>query len=199
MISTQLVSYFMHYIIYIEIIALRNSVSRGGDATAFRTIHTNATDATRIAAATRSSKHVAYIIICFADHVGERDRVRTAKPSCELQRRLHLRAIGEDFAVGEADVLDPDRRPVEADRVAAHDRQAHELHDRPVAAHHEVRAHAGQLVEQASFPGRLLSVDELEERARSAGLRISRLWGDYDLRPWDRGSSQRLIAEMRRS
>lgn len=58
---------------------------------------------------------------------------------------------------------------------------------------------AGQLVEQASFPGRLWSVDELEDRARSAGLRISRLWGDYDLRPWDRESSPRLIAEMRRS
>lgn len=58
---------------------------------------------------------------------------------------------------------------------------------------------AGQLVEQASFPGRLWSVDELENRARSAGLRISCLWGDYDLRPWDRGSSPRLIAEMRRT
>ena len=57
---------------------------------------------------------------------------------------------------------------------------------------------AGELVEQASFPGRLWSIDELEGRARSAGIRISRLWGDYDLRPWDRGSSPRLIAEMRR-
>lgn len=57
---------------------------------------------------------------------------------------------------------------------------------------------AGELVEQASFPGRLWSVDELEDRARSAGLRISSLWGDYDRRPWDRGSSQRLIVEMRR-
>jgi cyclopropane fatty-acyl-phospholipid synthase-like methyltransferase len=56
----------------------------------------------------------------------------------------------------------------------------------------------GDLVEQASFPGRLWSVDEMEERARSSGLRISSLWGDYDRRPWDRGSSQRLIAEMRR-
>jgi SAM-dependent methyltransferase len=57
---------------------------------------------------------------------------------------------------------------------------------------------AGRLVEQASFPGRLWSVDELKSRARSSGLRISSLWGDYDLRPWDRGSSPRLIAEMRR-
>jgi SAM-dependent methyltransferase len=57
----------------------------------------------------------------------------------------------------------------------------------------------GELIEQASFPGRLWSIDELEDRARSAGLRISCLWGDYDLRPWDRGSSPRLIAEMRRT
>jgi SAM-dependent methyltransferase len=58
---------------------------------------------------------------------------------------------------------------------------------------------AGQLVEQASFQARLWSIDELGERARTAGLRISCLWGDYDLRPWDRGSSPRLIAEMRRT
>ncbi|HVG07538.1 MAG TPA: class I SAM-dependent methyltransferase [Thermoanaerobaculia bacterium] len=54
----------------------------------------------------------------------------------------------------------------------------------------------GELETQASFPGRLWSVEELEDRARSAGLRISCLWGDYDLRAWDRGSSQRLVAEM---
>ncbi|MES1240741.1 MAG: class I SAM-dependent methyltransferase [Acidobacteriota bacterium] len=58
---------------------------------------------------------------------------------------------------------------------------------------------AGELVEQASFPGRLWSLDELESRARSSGLRVSNLWGDYDLRPWNRDSSPRLIAELRRS
>ncbi len=56
----------------------------------------------------------------------------------------------------------------------------------------------GDLVEQASFPGRLWSVDEMEERAKASGLRISSLWGDYDRRPWERGTSQRLIAELRR-
>jgi len=56
----------------------------------------------------------------------------------------------------------------------------------------------GRLAAKASFPGRLWSVEELEDRARSAGLRVSRLWGDYDLRTWDRGSSPRLIAEMRK-
>lgn len=56
----------------------------------------------------------------------------------------------------------------------------------------------GRLAAEASFPGRLWSLEELETRAGTAGLRISRLWGDYDLRAWDRGSSPRLIAEMRR-
>ena len=55
----------------------------------------------------------------------------------------------------------------------------------------------GKLAAEASFPGRLWSVEELEDRARAAGLRLSRLWGDYDLRAWDRGSSPRLIVEMR--
>lgn len=54
-----------------------------------------------------------------------------------------------------------------------------------------------ELVGEASFPGRLWSVDELETRAQSAGLRVSSLWGDYDLRPWQRGASPRLIAELR--
>ncbi len=55
----------------------------------------------------------------------------------------------------------------------------------------------GELVGEASFPGRLWSVDELETRAQSASLRVSCLWGDYDLRPWKRGTSPRLIAELR--
>jgi len=56
----------------------------------------------------------------------------------------------------------------------------------------------GKLEAEASFPGRLWSIEELEDRAHSAGLRISCLWGDYDRRAWDRGSSPRLIAELRR-
>lgn len=57
----------------------------------------------------------------------------------------------------------------------------------------------GRLAAAASFRGRLWSVEELNGRARAAGLRISQLWGDYDRRPWDRRSSARLIAEMRLS
>jgi SAM-dependent methyltransferase len=57
----------------------------------------------------------------------------------------------------------------------------------------------GRLEAKASFPARLWSREELEERARAAGLAITRTWGDYDRRPWDRGSSPRLIVEMRRA
>lgn len=53
-------------------------------------------------------------------------------------------------------------------------------------------------VERLSFPARLWSTDELKLRARAAGLEISHLWGDYDRRPWDRATSPRLIAELRR-
>ncbi|HEX5718567.1 MAG TPA: class I SAM-dependent methyltransferase [Thermoanaerobaculia bacterium] len=56
----------------------------------------------------------------------------------------------------------------------------------------------GSLATEASFSGRLWSVEELEDRAQTAGLRLTRLWGDYDLRAWDRSSSQRLVVEMRR-
>jgi SAM-dependent methyltransferase len=56
---------------------------------------------------------------------------------------------------------------------------------------------SGRLAAAASFRGRLWSIEELEGRARDAGLRISRLWGDYDRRHWDRKTSPRLIAEMR--
>ncbi len=53
-------------------------------------------------------------------------------------------------------------------------------------------------VERVSFPARLWSTDELEERTGAAGLRVTHLWGDFDRRPWNRQTSPRLIAEMRR-
>lgn len=56
----------------------------------------------------------------------------------------------------------------------------------------------GQLEAKASFPSRLWSLDEIEERARAAGLGITETWGDFDRRTWDRATSQRLIVEMRR-
>jgi SAM-dependent methyltransferase len=57
----------------------------------------------------------------------------------------------------------------------------------------------GHLEAKASFPSRLWSLTELEERCRAAGLEIARLWGDYDRRPWERATSLRLIVEMRRA
>jgi SAM-dependent methyltransferase len=57
----------------------------------------------------------------------------------------------------------------------------------------------GRLEAKASFPARLWSLDEIEERCCAAGLAVSRLWGDYDRRPWDRDTSPRLIAEIRRT
>lgn len=53
-------------------------------------------------------------------------------------------------------------------------------------------------VEHVPFPARLWSTEELEQRARAAGLAVAQLWGDYDRRPWDRETSPHLIAEMRR-
>jgi len=55
----------------------------------------------------------------------------------------------------------------------------------------------GETVEKASFPARLWSYEELEHRARAAGLQVAHLWGDYDRRPWDRETSPRMIAELR--
>ncbi|MFY9825812.1 MAG: class I SAM-dependent methyltransferase [Thermoanaerobaculia bacterium] len=54
----------------------------------------------------------------------------------------------------------------------------------------------GEPVERASFPARLWSREELEHRARAAGLRVTHLWGDYDRRPWDRTTSPRMLAEL---
>jgi SAM-dependent methyltransferase len=52
-------------------------------------------------------------------------------------------------------------------------------------------------MERVSFTARLWSIDELERRARAAGLQVTQLWGDYDRRPWNRETSPRLIAELR--
>jgi SAM-dependent methyltransferase len=56
----------------------------------------------------------------------------------------------------------------------------------------------GNRVEKASFPARLWSREELEDRAHTAGLQVTNLWGDFDRRPWDRATSPRMIAQLRR-
>jgi SAM-dependent methyltransferase len=57
----------------------------------------------------------------------------------------------------------------------------------------------GEQVAKASFPARLWSREELESRARAAGLQVTHLWGDFDRRPWDRATSPRMIAQLRRA
>jgi SAM-dependent methyltransferase len=54
-------------------------------------------------------------------------------------------------------------------------------------------------LERASFAARLWSMDEIESRARAAGLQVTQVWGAYDRRPWDRATSPRLLVEMRSS
>lgn len=55
----------------------------------------------------------------------------------------------------------------------------------------------GEPATTATFRGRLWSLAELRHRARTAGLRVTHLWGDYDRSPWIRETSPRLIAELR--
>src|SRR3954452_1790679 len=77
------------------------------------------------------------------DHVADADVEAVDEPRRELERGADLSAVVEDFGVGRADVLDPDRDVVEPDGVAAHDVQADELVDPAVSVDDEVRARAG--------------------------------------------------------
>ena len=58
-----------------------------------------------------------------------RDAEAAAQPASQAQRGAQLARVAEDVGVAEADVLDADRRVVQADRVAAHERQRDQLHD----------------------------------------------------------------------
>ena len=64
-----LMAYFMHYIIYIEIISHRNSISRRSDTASFLSVYTNATNTTGVSTTAGSAEHVADIIICLTDHI----------------------------------------------------------------------------------------------------------------------------------
>ncbi len=67
MISAHLMSYFMHDIINIEIIALRYSVGRRSNSASFHPVNTNAADTARVSAAARSAEHMTDVIIRLAD------------------------------------------------------------------------------------------------------------------------------------
>ena len=81
------------------------------------------------------------------DHVALGDVEARHEPARELERGRDLTRVREDPGRRAPDVLDADRRVVEADRVATADCQWHELVDRPVRVDHEVRAHVRQLVQ----------------------------------------------------
>src|ERR1035437_7082317 len=82
-----------------------------------------------------------------ADHVPQRDPVAAAKPAGQLQGGGYLSRVIEDRLVGQADVLNPDRCPVQARRVAAAQSERDELIDPPAGLDEVVRACVGQLVE----------------------------------------------------
>src|SRR5215207_5595151 len=64
-----------------------------------------------------------------ADHVAHANPEAAAQPARQPQGGAQLTAVAEDVAVAVADVLDSDRRPVEADRVAAAGAEVDEAED----------------------------------------------------------------------
>ncbi len=81
------------------------------------------------------------------DHVPRPDAEAVLQPPRESQRRRKLAPVAHDVAVADAHVLDADGRPVQADRVTAHQAQRDELVDGAVARDQEVRTDAGALVQ----------------------------------------------------
>src|SRR3954453_18333722 len=81
------------------------------------------------------------------DDVLRGDAVALLEPAGQAQARAQLAAVAHHLGVGEPDVLDTDRRPVQAHRVTAAQPQRDELVDGAVAVDHEMRAGARPLVE----------------------------------------------------
>ena len=119
-----------------------------------------------------------------ADDVAHRDPEAAAQPAREAQRRPQLARVAQHVGVAEADVLDADRRVVQADGVAAHERQRDHLHDRPVGADDEVRADAGQLVE--------LDVGDVGREGVEDGAGRA---GDRDVLDDDLGRAQAVVVD----
>ena len=136
----------------------------------------------------------------FVHLIGDRDR------DCALATVAEHLAPGGRFLL-DAAWLAPERRHVAEDGALVEDREAEgglavrevwrcEADTRLCTTRFEYRV-GGRLAAAASFPARLWSVEELADRCRAASLEITHMWGDYDRRPWDRGTSPRLIAELR--
>src|SRR6476469_968089 len=75
-----------------------------------------------------------------ADHVVDANPEAAAQPLGEAQRGAQLGSVAEHVPVAVADVLDPERGPVEADRVAAAGAEVDEAEDPARAGDYEVRA-----------------------------------------------------------
>ena len=117
--------------------------------------------------ATRSRWYGLDEALVVPDHVARGDAVATLQRSREPERRSQLTAVAHHLGVALADVLDADRRVVQADGVPAHDGRPHEPVDRAVAVDHEVRADARQLVQLLV---RLVAGEQVEDgRERGRG------------------------------
>jgi SAM-dependent methyltransferase len=57
----------------------------------------------------------------------------------------------------------------------------------------------GRIVARAAFRARAWTRDELERRLSRAGLAAEQWWGEYDRRPWNESSSERLVVVAVRS
>ena len=66
-IRTHLVANLVDDVVDIKVVALRNAVARRCNAAAFLSIDTNAADAACVAAAARSTEHMADVVIGFAN------------------------------------------------------------------------------------------------------------------------------------
>jgi SAM-dependent methyltransferase len=130
----------------------------------------------------------------------------------DRDRERAFAVVAEHLAPGGRFILDaawlpPERRHAAERENLVEDQEAEgglsvretwscEAESRLCTTHFEYRV-GGRLEAEASFPARLWSLAELEERSGTAGLAITQTWGDYDRSPWDREGSPRLIAEMR--
>ena len=100
----------------------------------------------------RQRRHALVVVrageaLVVADHVTRPDRVVRLQPARQPQRGSQLAAVAHHVRVGGADVLYPDRRPVEAHGVPAHQTQRHELVNHAPPVDHEVRTHPRKLVQ----------------------------------------------------
>ncbi len=109
-----------------------------------------------------------------ADDVAELDPELLRQPERQLERGGELARVVQDVRVAVADVLDPDRRPVEADGVPAARGQVDELVDRPVRVDDEVRARPGQLVQLGVSGSRTRRSRRRSRSSRRCSARRSR-------------------------